>query len=393
MPQFFATCPQGLSYVLKEELESFGLNPKALRETERGVQFTSPWETAFLINYKTKIASRVLKPVLSFTSSTEDQILSYIKKHDFSKYISKGGTFSLKVKIQASSMYKDQRVVMNLIRVGLLNEFEKKGRSDIKVNKENPSLEIVVVVYHANFSVSLNMSGLPLSHRGYREEALAAPLRENLAAGLVKMTGWSAEGDEPLVDFMCGSGTLLIEAARLDKPNSLKRSYSFERWDNVDKGKIKEIKSTLSATKDIQKNTQSDPSIYGFDQDPRSIQAITKSSNDLGLNISIKQIALKDLNKSSLPKSLQGKKGIVILNPPYGKRLGTTDQAKEAYALIGERLKAEFKGWKAFILSPEPELSKELRMKAFFKKRVSNGGVDCVLLGYSIRDEHSDSKE
>jgi|GEM_PF-1163480 len=392
MPQFFATCPQGLSYVLKEELESFGLNSKALRETERGVQFTSPWETAYLVNYKTKIASRVLKPVLTFTSSTEDQILSYVRKHDFSKYIPKGGTFSLKVKVQASSMYKDQRVVMNLIRVGLLNDFEKKGRSDIKVNKENPSLEIVVVVYHANFSISLNMSGQPLSHRGYREEALAAPLRENLAAGLVKMTGWSKTSGEPLVDFMCGSGTLLIEAARLNEHNSFKRTYSFESWTNVDKDKIKEIKSTLLAAKNDQEDTQNNSLIFGFDQDPRSIQAITKSSNDLGLNINIKQIALKDVNQSSLPKSLQNKKGIVILNPPYGKRLGTTDQAKEAYALIGQRLKAEFKGWKAFILSPEPELSKELRMKAFFKKRVNNGGVDCVLLGYSIREEDLNSE-
>ena len=418
MPRFFVTCPQGISKVLKEELEFFDLNLKSIFDTERGVQFEGSWESAYRVNYQTKLASRVLKPVLDFTSSTEDQILSHFKKHDFSKYIPKNGTFSLKVKVQASSRYKDQRVVMNLVRVGLLNEFKKKKREDIKVDREKADLEIVVVVYRANFSVSLNMSGEPLSHRGYRTESLKAPLRENLAAGLVRLTGWKND-KEPLVDFMCGTGTLLIEAALLKTPNSLTRPYDFEHWANTDQKKIKEIKEEITERikegikegikeeikegmkegikegikegrkeeikeeiKEGVKKRKVKPSenLYGFDQDPRSIEAAKIASKKMGLNLQIKQQSLKDLNQKSLPQG----PGIVLLNPPYGKRLGNIDQSKEAYSLIGEKLKSEFKGWRAFILSPDPELSKELKMKAFFKQRVNNGGVDCLLLGYEI---------
>jgi putative N6-adenine-specific DNA methylase len=374
MPRFFATCPQGISKALKEELESFDLNLKSVHDTERGVQFESSWESAFKINFKTKLASRVLKPVLDFTSSTEEQILSHFKKHDFSKYLSKDGSFSLKVKIQSSSKYKDQRVVMNLLRVGLLEEFKKKGRSDIRVDREKADLEIVVVVYRANFSVSLNMSGEPLSNRGYRKEALKAPLRENLAAGLVRLTGWKAN-QEPLVDFMCGTGTLLIEASRLNQSNSLKRDYAFERWETTDQKQVEAIKKELS-----ENSKKPYENLYGFDQDPRSIEASMTASKELGLNIQIKQLSLKDLNANVLPKG----PGVVLLNPPYGKRLGNVDQSKKTYALIGEKLKSEFKGWRAFILSPDPELSKELKMKAFFKQRVDNGGVECLLLGYGI---------
>ena len=374
MPHFFATCPQGISRVLKEELESLNLNLKSLSDTERGVQFECSWENAYKVNYQTKLASRVLKPVLDFTSSTEDQILSHFKKHDFSKYIPKDGTFSLKVKVQSSSKYKDQRVVMNLIRVGLLNEFKKKKREDIKVDRKRADLEIIVVIYRANFSVSLNMSGEPLSHRGYRKEALKAPLRENLAAGLVRFTRWKTD-QEPLVDFMCGTGTLLIEAALLNQPNSFKRTYDFEKWVNVDLKKIESIKNEL-------KNKKLSPSknLYGFDQDPRSVETAITASKKMGLNLQIKQQSLKDLSAKSLPQ----KSGVVLLNPPYGKRLGNLDQSKKTYSLIGEKLKSEFKGWRAFVLSPDPELSKELKMKAFFKQKVNNGGLNCFLLGYEI---------
>ena len=379
MPRFFATCPQGISKVLKEELESFDLNLKSVHDTESGVQFECSWESAYRINYQTKLASRVLKPVLDFTSSTEDQILSYFKKHDFSKYIPKNGTFSLKVKVQSSAKFKDQRVVMNLVRVGLLNEFQKNGRGDIKVDREESDIEIVIVVYRANFSVSLNMSGEPLSNRGYRKEALKAPLRENLAAGLVRLTGWKSN-EEPLVDFMCGTGTLLIEAALLNTPNTMNRDYSFEYWANADRDKIKEIKSELKS-----KTYTPSENLYGLDQDPRSIEAAQTASEEMGLNLNIKQQALKDLSQSTLPEG----PGVVLLNPPYGKRLGDIDQSKKAYYLIGEKLKAEFKGWRAFILSPDPELSKELKMKAFFKQRVNNGGVECLLLGYEILNRDS----
>lgn len=376
MPQFFATCPRGLAPALEEELKSFDIGLKAVSEKGSGVSFESSWAKAYEVNLRTKVASRLMKPVLDYQASSEDQIAPNLRKHDFSKYIPLNGSFSLRVKLNARSKYKDQRFIMNRIRVGLLEAFEAKGRSDIKVNPQNPSLEIMVGVKGTTFSYSLNMSGAPLSNRGYRLEGERAPLRENLAAGLIRLTGWDAQ--QNLVDFMCGSGTFLFEAALLKKPNSLTRAYAFQNWANFDEEAFKEVKKPFH--KLVTK--RSAPKIHGFDQDPRSIESVFKGLSSLNLShaVSCKQMALKDLSL----KKINLEPGVIILNPPYGARLGDLESAKKTYATIGEKLKAEFKGWKAFILSPHVDLTKELRMKSFFRTEIDNGGITCAFLGYEI---------
>jgi len=384
MPVFFATCPKGLSEALQKEIESFDSKFKRVSAKQKGVEFETSWEGAFEVNYRSKIASRVLKPVLNFLASTEDQIVPLLNKHDFSKYIPKNGSFALRVKTSDSANYKDQPGMMNHIRVGLVAQFESKGRKDIYINTESPDLEIFVMIYRANFSISLNLSGEPLSNRGYRGAGELAPLRENLAAGLIKLTGWN-EKEDPLVDFMCGSGTFLIEAALINHPLNLKnRNFSFESWTFIDKSVVKSArKKALQIRNDIESQVEN-KNIFGFDQDPRSMASVKmtlESENRLEKRVHLKQLSLKDLQATDVPSE---KKGVVILNPPYGKRLGDTEQAKKTYSLIGDVLKKHFKGWKAFIISPDPSLSKELHMKAFFKKQVDNGGVDCVFLGYEI---------
>lgn len=382
MPIFFATCPKGLSEALQKEIESFDSKFKRVSAKQKGVEFETSWEGAFEVNYRSKIASRVLKPVLNFLASTEDQIVPLLNKHDFSKYIPKNGSFALRVKTSMTANYKDQPGMMNHIRLGLMEQFKENKRDDIYVNTENPDLEIFVTIYKANFSVSLNLSGEPLSNRGYRGAQERAPLRENLAVGLIRLTGWD-EATEPLVDFMCGSGTFLIEAALINQPLNFKnRAFSFESWGFVDKAAIKSARQKAQLIKSETKNQN----IYGFDQDPRAMSSVKmslESENILQSRVRLKQLSLKDFQNTDVP---HGKPGVVILNPPYGKRLGDTNQAKEIYRLIGDVLKKHFKGWRAFIISPDPSLSKELHMKAFSKKQVDNGGVDCVFLGYEINN-------
>ena len=144
----------------------------------------------------------------------------------------------------------------------------------------------------------------------------------------------------------------------------------------------KNAKKAFEDLKDSLKPVQDKPEIYGFDQDPRSIQSVTTNLKELKLQdrIQIKQIALKDLDMDKLNIG----KGVVILNPPYGERLGNYDEAMEVYKLVGETLKAKFSGWRAFVLSPDIELSRAIGMKSFFKTTVDNGGIECAFLGYEI---------
>jgi len=319
-------------------------------------------------------------PVLDYKASSEQQIVHGLKKHKFSKYIPQGGTFSLRVKIQRNANYKDQRFVMNEIRVGLLNQFADEGRDDISVSTDHPDLEIFVGVHGVQFSYSLNLSGEPLSNRGYRLEGERAPLRESLAAGLLRLADWKR--DEPLVDFFCGSGTFLIEAATQAELNTafFKRRFSFQNWENFDVTSFKELLDKIEVP--VEKLE-----IHGFDQDPRSIQSVSTNLKELRLHdkIQIKQIALKDLDMDKVLDVGVASKGLVILNPPYGERLGNFDEALEVYKLIGETLKAKFSGWRAFVLSPDIELSRAIGMKSFFKTTVDNGGIECAFLGYDIK--------
>jgi len=376
MPKFFATCSKGLAPALESELKSYDLKLKNLFVKDSGMLFECSWEKAYEINLRTHVASRVLMPVLDYKASSEQQIVHGLKKHQFSKYIPKNGSFSLRVKIQRNANYKDQRFVMNEIRVGLLNQFAEEGRDDITVSTDHPDLEIFVGVHGIQFSYSLNLSGEPLSNRGYRLEGERAPLRESLAAGLLRLAEWKK--DEPLVDFFCGSGTFLIEAATQKELNTafFKRKFAFQNWENFDAEAFAALKESLQPVEDR-------PQIYGFDQDPRSIQSVSTNLKELKLHdrIQIKQIALKDLDmeKMEIPK------GVVILNPPYGERLGNFDEALEVYKLVGETLKSKFSGWRAFVLSPDIELSRAIGMKSFFKTTVDNGGIECAFLGYEIK--------
>ncbi len=375
MPKFFATCTKGLAPALEAELKSFDLKLKELFVKDSGVGFQGSWQKAYEVNLRSKVASRILMPVLDYKASSNEQIIHGVRKFDFAKYIPKNGSFSLRVKLKKNAHYRDQRFVMNHLRVGLLKHFSEIQRKDILVSVDEPDLEIFVGVFGIQFSFSLNLSGAPLSNRGYRLTGERAPLRENLGAGLIKLTGW--DGKLPLVDFFCGSGTFLFEAATLKDPNPFNRVFGFTQWNNFDSKKYKEIFKKIQNL-DIKNSSK----IYGFDQDPRSIDSVKMNVKKFNLskNIHYKQVALKDLN----PTAMGLEPGVVILNPPYGHRLGDFNDALKVYSLIGDVLKSQFSGWKAFILSPDIELTRALKMKSFYKTQVDNGGIDCAFLGYEI---------
>lgn len=209
MPQFFASTAHGLVDPLEIELKNLGL--KVTDKTAGGVFFESNWEGAYKANLYSRTASRILKPVLEFTAYQPEELYTQILRHDFTKYIEPGQTLAVDCSIIESKM-RDQRFVAMTIKDAVVDQFREKFDKRPDVDNLNADLRIHVKAYKNNFQVSVDTSGSSLFMRGYRKEAGEAPLKENLAAGLILLAEWDQKS--PLVDLMCGSGTFLIEIGR-----------------------------------------------------------------------------------------------------------------------------------------------------------------------------------
>ncbi|HRO67195.1 MAG TPA: THUMP domain-containing protein, partial [Pseudobdellovibrionaceae bacterium] len=207
MPQFFASAPKGLSDALEIELKELGLN--VLEKSQSGVMFESNWEGCYKANLHSRIASRIMKPILDFTAYQPEELYAAIQKHDFTKYIKPNQTLTIDASVRDGRMH-DQRFVAMKVKDAIVDQFREKFDVRPDVDNTRPDLRVQVRAVKNQFSVSIDTSGSSLFQRGYRRDVVDAPLKENLAAGLLKLTEWDRQSS--LVDFFVGSGTFLIEA-------------------------------------------------------------------------------------------------------------------------------------------------------------------------------------
>ena len=377
MAKFLALTSFGLRDVLEEEIKNLGLNIVDREAT--GIFFESNWEGAYRANLCLRTATKILLPVLDFPAYNPDDLYHNVQKHDFTKYIRADQTLSIDAHVRESAL-QDQRFVAMKIKDAIVDQFRDKCdgvRPD--VDRDNPALDIVVRVYKNIVSLAVNTTGPTLSMRGYRHDSVMAPLREHLAAGLIEMTGY--DGHQPLVDPMCGSGTFLIEAALKAlniAPGSLRKRFAFqgfktfqeEAWSRVLEDVLDQEYSNIPAK------------IYGMDINGKALQAAQNNADRAGVTdfITFKQGPIVTLEPP--PGSTPG---IVIINPPYGERLGITEGLKDVYRDLAFSLKQGYKGWKLFLLSGNSELTGALRLKAERRHRVYNGNLDCRFLEYQIR--------
>lgn len=373
MAEFIAVTSKGLADVLADELMALDL--KVLKKGPAGVTFESNWEGCYRANLELRTATRIIKPVLDFPAYKPEELYNNIKKHDFTKYMRLTDTFMIDASVRDSSFH-DQRFVAMKIKDAIADQFREKFGERPNVDNKNPDLMIMVKVIKNQVSVAVDTTGENLSQRGYRAEQGDAPLREHLAAGLVKMTGW--QGDMALVDPMCGSGTILIEAALMLKkitPGSLRKRFAFQKfldfktdvWDKI-------VTEALSREEVV-------PSIhlYGYDRDSKVIRMAKRNAERAGVDdlITFEQSGIDMLSRPV-------EKGMMILNPPYGERLGVTEELKDSYKDLAYGLKKEFKGWACWILSGNEELTKALKLKSSRRIPVFNGAIECRLLEYKI---------
>jgi len=373
MPQFLATTAKGLVDSLEIELQQMGF--ENLKKIAAGVFFDANWEGCFRANLQSRLASRILKPILDFPAYKNEDLYNNIRKHDFTKYIDVNQTIKIEASVQDCAL-ADQRFVAMKVKDAIVDQFRDQFGARPDVDTDFPHLRVVVKGIKNQFHVMIDTSGESLFMRGYRKEAGPAPMKENLAAGLVTLAGWDQAS--PIVDPMCGSGTILIEAAMMAlniAPGMNRRHFGFMDLKGFDEQVWEKVVENAAD----QEKQDLDFKFYGFDLDRKVLKMAQENAKRAGVD---HVIEFKSDSVATVEPPVE--KGIMITNPPYGARLGDEENLRDVYRDLGHTLKHRFKGWDAWILSGNKDLILDMHLKASRKHFVYNGPLECRYLKYSM---------
>lgn len=361
----------GLEEVLAEELIALGADN--LEIGKRMVSFDGSQALLYKANICCRTALRILKPIHTFKARTTDEIYREVKKMPWFEYITEGSTFAIDA-ITFSDLFTHSKFVSYRVKDAIADYFTQRTGKRPSVDTENPDLLINFHVAHDQCTLSFDSSGESLHKRGYRVEQTEAPLNEVLAAGMILRTGW--RGESSFVDPMCGSGTLLIEAAMIAMnvpPGIYRSSYAFEKWKDFDKDLFEMIYNDDSGERKFEHK------IYGSDIDAKAIAIAEKNIESAGLKRII-DLEVKPFEKYT---EAPAEKGILVTNPPYGERIQPEDLLG-LYEMIGERIKHVFMGYSAWILSYKKECFDKIGLKPSKKIQLVNGSLQCEFRRYDI---------
>lgn len=360
----------GLESVLAEELIALGANN--IQIGRRMVSFSGNKELMYRANFQLHTAIRILKPIATFKARSAEDMYDEVKKIDWSLYIEKGKTFSVD-SVVYSDEFRNSRFVTYKVKDAIVDQFREKTGDRPNVSVTNPDIRLHIHIAEDEASLSLDSSGESLHRRGYRQESVEAPLNEVLAAGMILMTGWKGETD--FIDPMCGSGTLLIEAALIARnisPGVFRKEFAFEKWPDFDADLFDMIYNDDSQEKEFNHH------IYGYDINIKAVNTARLNVRAAGLtkDITVEEQDFKDFSKPQ-------QKSIMITNPPYGERISTPNLL-DTYKMIGERLKHAFGGNDAWILSYREECFDQIGLKPSIKIPVFNGSLECEFRKYAM---------
>ena len=363
---------QGLEEVLAAELTALGAND--IQIGRRMVSFSGDKEMMYKANFCLRTAIRILKPIKHFTAQDADEVYEQIKAIHWEDYLSVDNSFAIDA-VVFSEEFRHSKFVSYRIKDAIADYFrEKTGkRPNVRINK--PDVLLNIHIAENNCTLSLDSSGESLHRRGYRQEAVEAPLNEVLAAGMILMTGWHGECD--LIDPMCGSGTIPIEAALIARniaPGVFRKEFAFEKWPDFDRDLFDEIYNDDSQEREFTHK------IYGYDNNPKANTIAMHNIKAAGVSKDV-VLKLQPFQQFEQPKE----KSIIITNPPYGERISSNDLLG-LYEMIGERLKHAFTGNTAWILSYRDECFDKIGLKATKRIPLLNGALDCEFRQYEIFD-------
>lgn len=380
MARFLGLTSRGLIPALADELSGLGI--RKVRATGEAAEIECSWVDLYRVHLQTRLATRFLLPVAEFTAYNQDDLYHGVRKgHDFTRHIGPGQTLRVESHVRDHRQLRDQRFVALKVKDALVDQFRDKTGERPEVGEADAAdLRVVVRVAGTRVSVALDLTGEPLSHRGYRREMGVAPLRENAAAGMLRVAGWKEP--VPLVDPFCGSGTILIEAAlaaariwptRLNKPFVFQRLRGFQAdaWSQVHSEIIQSTRRASPAK----------PFLFGFDRDSQVLEKARINARAAGVEnwILFRQRSIEELTAPPGPP------GMIVTNPPYGERMGgDLANLRALWSTLSNTLKREFKGWNAWILCGNPEAAAALKLKAERRVPLWNGPIECRFLHYPL---------
>jgi putative N6-adenine-specific DNA methylase len=355
--------------LLQREISALGgANPVVV---PGGVAFGGGWEVCYRVNLWSRIASRVLWQVHTFSYANETDIYERAKKLDWTRFFALERTLRVNVTAQKSPL-KGLEFATLRIKDAVCDRFRDAMGKRPNVERTTPDVRVHAFLEADRATLYLDTSGEPLFKRGWRTGQGEAPLRENLAAGIVMLTGW--QPGEPLLDPMCGGATLLVEAAAMARGRApgAKRSFGFENLLNYQSAlweKLKREKPEESAA----------PELFGSDNDPRALDDARRNLAAAGVERWVK-LEQADVLERVAPAS----GGVMIANPPYGERMGNLDELALFYPKLGDALKQRFAGWRCYLFTADLRLPKLIRLSPSARTPLWNGAIECRLYEFRM---------
>ena len=372
MERFFATCPRGLELLVAEELRQ--LDAEKVYAVGGGVQFGGDFFLCYRANLASRVASRILWQVSTDRYRDEDDIYRGAYALPWTDWFDAARTIRVDVTATKSPLTSLNFVTLK-IKDAVCDKIRRLTGRRPSVDTRQPDIPIQAHLTDRDFTIYLDTTGEPLFKRGKRIAAGEAPLRENLAAGILRLAGW--EPGIPLLDPMCGSGTILLEAAlmALDIAPGLGRHFAFEKYKNFAGRRWRELLQRSQA----RQRPKTPLAIYGSDLSGDALKTARANLAVAGLE---RAVSLKQANVLEI--SAPAKEGIIVTNPPYGVRLGEQRELAEFYPKLGDALKKNFAGWRAYILSADMRLPKLIRLAASKRTPLFNGALECRLFEYKM---------
>ena len=359
---------QGLEEVLAQELIELGANDVQIGR--RMVSFSGNQEMMYRANFCLRTAVRVLKPISHFRARNADDVYKAVKEIEWNEFLDLDTSFVVDTTVY-STEFRNSKFVAYKVKDAIVDYFMEREGKRPNISVANPDLRLNIHIAEENCTLSLDSSGESLHLRGYRTATVEAPINEVLAAALIKMSGWKFDCD--LIDPFCGSGTILVEAALMARniyPGVFRQKFGFENWKDFNPELLSSIFEDDSNERTFEHR------IVGSDINLRAVEAALANAKAAGVAdlITVEQREIRDFKKPEMP-------AVLITNPPYGERLRPEDLS-DIYRTLGEKLKREFQGGEAWIISSREELFDSMRLRPSFKVPLQNGSLDCELRKY-----------
>jgi 23S rRNA (guanine2445-N2)-methyltransferase / 23S rRNA (guanine2069-N7)-methyltransferase len=385
MQQFLALTSPGIEVLLADEIKSLG--GEHVVQKPEGVYFSASITLGYTISLWTRLATRVMLKLGEGEAKNKDELFKAASSINWLEHFNCDSTFAIDF-VGYSEEIRNSQFGGLTIKDAIVDQFREQGFERPNVDKKSPQISFQARLLRDHVSIYLDFSGRGLFQRGYREHSGAAPLKENLAAALIIRSGWLADTSKPLVDPMCGSGTILIEAiamATKQAPSINRASWGFDFWLKHDEDLWQELlnKAIEDSEESLDKAKISSLKVFGVDIDAGVLKTAQQNTRNAGVQ---RFIEFKCQNTNDI-NNVYGQAGTILFNPPYGERIGELPELVENFVLFGQKLKNQFIDWRVAILTANVELLSMLKLSSFKRYKFKNGPLDCQLALYNVNSK------